>query len=59
MRRELWEAYAWFMAASRDAAEKLRAGDRDPPFPAGRFPPALPFEVDTLFCRSMGEVHHC
>jgi hypothetical protein len=37
------EAYAWFVAAYRDAAEKLRAGDRDPPFPAGCFPPALPF----------------
>ena len=43
MRRELWEAYAWFVAAYRDAAEKLRAGDRDPPFPAGCFPPPLPF----------------
>ena len=43
MRRELWVAYAWFVAAYRDAAEKLRAGDRDPPFPAGCFPPALPF----------------
>ncbi|HSK77375.1 MAG TPA: transposase [Thermoanaerobaculia bacterium] len=43
MRRELWEAYAWFVAAYRDAAEKLRAGDRDPPFPPGCFPPAMPF----------------
>jgi REP element-mobilizing transposase RayT len=31
MRRQLWEAYAWFVAAYRDAAEKLRAGDLDPP----------------------------
>ena len=43
MRRELWEVYAWFVAAYRDASEKLRAGDRDPPFPPGCFPPALPF----------------
>ena len=43
MRRELWEAYAWFVAAYRDAAEKLRAGDLDPPFPPGCFPPARPF----------------
>jgi hypothetical protein len=43
MRRLLWEAYASFVAAYRDAAEKLRAGDPDPPFPTGCFPPALPF----------------
>jgi hypothetical protein len=43
MSRALWEAYAWFVAAYREAAEKLRAGDKDPPFPPGCFPPALPF----------------
>ena len=43
VRRELWEAYAWFVAAFRDASEKLRAGDRSAVFPAGSFPPALPF----------------
>jgi hypothetical protein len=43
MRRALWEAYATFVAAYRDAAEKLRAGDPDPPFPARCFPPAMPF----------------
>jgi hypothetical protein len=44
IREERWEAYATFVAAYRDAAEKLRAGDPDPPhFPAGCFPPALPF----------------
>jgi hypothetical protein len=43
VRHELWEAYAWFVAAFRDAAEKLRAGDRHAAFPAGSFPPALPF----------------
>jgi REP element-mobilizing transposase RayT len=43
VRRELRNAYFWFVAAYRDAAEKLRAGERDPAFPAGCFPPALPF----------------
>ena len=43
MWRTLYEAYAWFVAAFRDAAEKLRAGDRAAPFPRGSFPPALPF----------------
>jgi hypothetical protein len=31
------------MAAFRDAAEKLRAGDRLVAFPEGSFPPSLPF----------------
>jgi hypothetical protein len=43
VRHELWEAYRWFVAAFRDAAEKLRAGDRNAAFPLGSFPPALPF----------------
>jgi hypothetical protein len=43
MWRTLYEGYAWFVAAFRDAAEKLRAGDRAAPFPRGSFPPALPF----------------
>jgi hypothetical protein len=43
MRRELWNAYALFVAAYRDAADKLRAGIRDVRFPSGSFPPALPF----------------
>jgi hypothetical protein len=46
VRREIWEAYRWFVAAFRDAAEKLRVGDRSaafPAFPAGSFPSALPF----------------
>ena len=36
-------AYALFVAAYRDAAEKLRAGIRDVVFPQGSFPPSLPF----------------
>ncbi len=43
VRRELWEAYRWFVAAFREAAEKLRSGDRNALFPLGSFPPALPF----------------
>jgi len=43
VRRELYEGYRAFVAAYREAAEKLRAGDRAAIFPAGSFPPALPF----------------
>jgi hypothetical protein len=43
MRRELWNAYSLFVAAYRDAAEKLRAGIRGAVFPVGSFPPVLPF----------------
>jgi hypothetical protein len=43
VRRELYEGYAWFVATFRQAAEKLKAGDRSAAFPAGSFPPALPF----------------
>jgi REP element-mobilizing transposase RayT len=42
-RRELWEAYRSFVAAFRQAADKLRAGDRLAAFPLGSFPPPLPF----------------
>ena len=43
VRKELWESYHWFVAAYRDAAEKLRVGDRTAAFPPGSFPPHLPF----------------
>jgi REP element-mobilizing transposase RayT len=43
VRRGLWDAYAFFVAAFRQAAEKLRAGDRNVAFPVGSFPPGLPF----------------
>jgi hypothetical protein len=45
VRRALYEdeEYRAFVAAYREAAEKLRAGDRAAIFPAGCFPPALPF----------------
>ena len=43
VRRELYEMYGWFVAAFREASEKLRGGSRTVRFPAGSFPPALPF----------------
>jgi hypothetical protein len=43
VRRQLYEAYSWFLGQFRDAAGRLKAGDPDPHFPAGCFPPALPF----------------
>jgi hypothetical protein len=42
VRRELYEAYAWFWAAFREAAERLKAGLLAA-FPPGSFPPGLPF----------------
>ena len=43
VRKALWEAYGFFVAAYREAAEKLREGDRTVEFPRGSFPPRLPF----------------
>jgi REP element-mobilizing transposase RayT len=43
VRQELSQAYSWFLAAFRDAAERLKAGDRLVAFPSGSFPPGLPF----------------
>ena len=43
VRLELYRAYGEFLGAYRAAAEKLRAGVRDVAFPAGCFPPALPW----------------
>jgi hypothetical protein len=42
-RDELKRAYGLFLAAFREAAERLRAGDRKARFPLGSFPPGLPF----------------
>ena len=42
-RHELYEAYGWFYAAYRDAAEKLRTGDLSAVFPEGSFPPPRTF----------------
>src|SRR5262245_54519809 len=43
VRLELWAGYAWFVAVFREDSAKLRSGDRLARFPAGSFPPALPF----------------
>jgi putative transposase len=43
VRRQLHDQYAEFVAAFRQASERLRAGDRNATFPIGSFPPALPF----------------
>jgi hypothetical protein len=43
VRKAFWEAYATFVAAFREASERLRAGDRMARFPIGSFPPGLPF----------------
>jgi len=42
-RQALREAYGTFLAAFREAAERLKAGDRLARFPNGCFPPGLPF----------------
>ena len=42
-RERFWEAYSAFVAAFREAADKLKAGDRKARFPVGSFPPGLPF----------------
>jgi hypothetical protein len=43
VRKDLYAAYAGFLAAFREAAEKWRSGDRTAIFPVGCYPPALPF----------------
>ena len=44
-RKAMWEAYCSFVAAFREAADRLKAGDRNAVFPIGSFPPRLPFVV--------------
>jgi hypothetical protein len=43
VRQEMWEAYALFVAAFREAAERLKNGHPRPGFPDGSFPPGAPF----------------
>jgi hypothetical protein len=43
MRKAFWQAYAAFVSAFREAADKWREGDRNARFPVGSFPPGLPF----------------
>jgi REP element-mobilizing transposase RayT len=42
-RKLFYEIYAKFVSAFRAAAEALKQGRRDVPFPVGSFPPRLPF----------------
>ncbi len=43
VRQAMRDAYAWVVAEYREAADRLRAGDRHARFPEGTFPPGLPF----------------
>jgi putative transposase len=43
VRQEMWEAYSLFVAAFREAAERLKNGHPRPGFPEGSFPPGAPF----------------
>jgi len=43
VRRALYEGYRAFVSCFREAASRLRSGDLGAIFPAGSFPPALPF----------------
>jgi hypothetical protein len=43
IRRELYESYRHFVAAFREAAARLQAGELAVVFPAGSFPPAAPW----------------
>jgi len=44
-RSALREAYGLFCSAFRQAAERLRAGEIPTAFPAGAFPPPMPFQL--------------
>jgi hypothetical protein len=43
VRDDLLNTYHAFVAAFREAAEKLKAGNRNAAFPIDSFPPGLPF----------------
>jgi hypothetical protein len=43
VRVDLLNTYYAFVTAFREAAEKLKAGNRNAAFPIGSFPPGLPF----------------
>ena len=51
VRQEIYRMYGLFVAAFREAAEQLKAGDRSARFPEGSFPPGLPF-VKACFASS-------
>ena len=43
-RQAIWEALSAVVAAYRDAADRLKQGNRSVRFPEGTFPPGLPYE---------------
>jgi len=45
VRRQARESYALFVSAFRQAADSLRRGNAETPFPDGCFPPPLPFRA--------------
>jgi hypothetical protein len=45
IRRELYDAYKFFLAAFRDASERLRSGDRNARFPSGKLPAGFTFRL--------------
>ncbi len=47
VRQEMREAFSLILAAYYEAAERLRAGERDVEFPENTFPPGLPFVEPT------------
>jgi REP element-mobilizing transposase RayT len=48
VRKAMHEAYGHFYAAYRQAAERLKEGERQVSFPPGSFPPALPFVLPAV-----------
>ena len=46
VRRQMYQAYAMFVAAFREAADRLRDEAKTYSFPVGSFPPGLPFVTE-------------
>ena len=49
------EAFLLILAAYYEAAERLKAGERDVEFPENTFPPGLPF-VEPAWAMAEGQV---
>jgi hypothetical protein len=49
VRKAFWQAYAAFVTAFREAADRWREGDRKARFPVGSFPPGLPFITEEAY----------
>jgi hypothetical protein len=48
VRVEMWKAYVLFLLDYREAAARLRAGEKGVPFPPGSFLPPMPFAPAVL-----------